>query len=213
MTDSLPSAKPAKTGSKGRPPRSRSRTAAWQLTIYTIGHSTRPIDEFIDLLRAHGVRQLVDVRTIPRSRHNPQFARDQLGPALETAGIHYLHAPDLGGLRHSRRDSVNGAWRNASFRGYADYMQTDAFTAALEKLISVAREQPTAIMCAEAVPWRCHRSLIADALLVRGVKVEEISSATRRQPHQLTPWAKVEGQTITYPAPAGAEEDQEKPQG
>ena len=180
---------------KEKPPRRRS-----PLNVYTVGHSTRAIDEFIELLGAHNVRQLVDVRTVPRSRHNPQFGQDQLGPALETAGIHYLHMPALGGLRHARRDSINTAWRNASFRGYADYMQTPPFADALDKLISLAQKQPTAIMCAEAVPWRCHRSLIGDALLVRGFQAEEISSLTRTQPHKLTPWAHVSGTTITYPA-------------
>jgi uncharacterized protein (DUF488 family) len=170
------------------------------LTIFTVGHSTRPIGEFIALLRAHGIRLLVDVRTIPRSRHNPQFGQDQLGPALEQAGIHYLHLPELGGLRHARRDSVNTAWRNASFRGYADYMQTPPFADALSQLIALASKRPTVTMCAEAVPWRCHRSLIADALLVRGIDAEEISSPTRTGPHKLTPWARVAGETITYPA-------------
>jgi uncharacterized protein (DUF488 family) len=177
--------------------------------IFTVGHSTRAIDEFIDLLRAHAVRQLVDVRTIPRSRHNPQFGRDQLGPALEKAGIHYLHTPGLGGLRHAYRDSVNTAWRNTSFRGYADYMQTRPFTDALGELIALARKQSTAIMCAEAVPWRCHRSLIADALLVRGIDAEEISSPSRTQPHKLTPWARVAGETITYPATDTSTESKE----
>ena len=172
--------------------------------IFTVGHSTRSADEFISLLSAHGVRQLVDVRTIPRSRHNPQFGRDQLGPTLERAGIHYLHLPALGGLRHARRDSVNTAWRNASFRGYADYMQTQPFADALEELIALARKSPTAIMCAEAVPWRCHRSLIADALLVRGIDAEEIVSATRTQPHKLTLWAHVAGKTIAYPGTENA---------
>ena len=180
----------------------KSAPAGSPLTIFTVGHSTRAIDEFIALLRAHGVRQLVDVRTIPRSRHNPQFGQDQLGPALEQAGIHYLHMPELGGLRHSRRDSINTAWRNASFRGYADYMQTEAFAGAVKNLIALARKRPTAIMCAEAVPWRCHRSLIADALVVRGIDAEEISSPTRAQPHKLTPFARVAGETITYPAEA-----------
>lgn len=186
---------------KEKPPRRRS-----PLTIYTVGHSTRAIEEFIELLRAHNVHQLVDVRTVPRSRHNPQFGQDQLGPALETAGIHYLHMPALGGLRHARRDSINTAWRNASFRGYADYMQTQPFADAVNELISLAQKQRTAIMCAEAVPWRCHRSLIADALLVRGVDAEEISSPSRTQPHKLTPWARVQGETITYPAEEPATE-------
>ena len=180
------------------------------LTVFTIGHSTRPADDFISLLNAHGIRQLADVRTIPRSRHNPQFGQDQLGPTLERAGIHYLHLPALGGLRHARRDSVNTAWRNASFRGYADYMQTQPFADALEELIALARKSPTAIMCAEAVPWRCHRSLIADALLVRGIDAKEIVSATRTQPHKLTPWAHVSGKTITYPGSEDASK-QDKP--
>ena len=169
------------------------------LTVFTVGHSTRPVDDFISLLNAHGIRQLADVRTIPRSRHNPQFGQDQLSLTLERAGIHYMHMPGLGGLRHAHRDSLNTAWRNASFRGYADYMQTRPFADALEELIGLARKSPTAIMCAEAVPWRCHRSLIADALLVRGIDAEEIVSATRIQPHKLTPWAHVSGKTITYP--------------
>ncbi len=169
------------------------------LIVFTVGHSTRPADDFLSLLNAHGIRQLVDVRTIPRSRHNPQFGQDQLGPTLERAGIQYSHMPALGGLRHARRDSLNTAWRNASFRGYADYMQTQSFADALEELIGLARKSPTAIMCAEAVPWRCHRSLVADALLVRGIDAEEIVSATRAQPHKLTPWARVSGKTITYP--------------
>lgn len=187
----------ASTASSSKP---KSRRAPPPLTIFTVGHSTRAIDDFISLLRAHNVRQLVDVRTVPRSRHNPQFGQDRLGPALEDSGIHYHHMPALGGLRHARRDSINTAWRNASFRGYADYMQTQPFADALGDLIARAREHPTAIMCAEAVPWRCHRSLIADALLVRGIDAEEIVSPTRTQPHRPTPWAKVKGDSITYPA-------------
>ncbi len=168
--------------------------------LWTIGHSTRPIAKFIALLQAHGIRQLVDVRTIPRSWHNPQFNQDQLPESLEPAGIRYLHLPDLGGLRHARRDSVNTAWRNKSFRGFADYMQTPEFEVALNELMRLARSRRTAIMCAEAVPWRCHRSLIADALLVRGFNVEEITSETATRPHTLTPWSCVVGQHITYPA-------------
>lgn len=197
---SSPSASSSKRSHRGRHP----------LTIFTVGHSTRPVEEFISLLSAHGVRQLVDVRTIPRSRHNPQFGQDQLGPTLERAGIHYLHMPALGGLRHAHLDSLNTAWRNASFRGYADYMQTQPFADALEELIAAARKRTTAIMCAEAVPWRCHRSLIADALLVRGIDAEEIASATRTQPHKLTPWAHVSGKTITYPGTEGTAK-QDKP--
>jgi uncharacterized protein (DUF488 family) len=169
------------------------------LSIFTIGHSTRPIDEFLEMLQAHGIRQLVDVRTIPRSAHNPQFNREDLARALHSSRLHYHHVPGLGGLRHPRRDSINTGWRNASFRGYADYMQTPEFTENLETLIELGKQEPTAVMCAEAVPWRCHRSLIADALLVRGIDAIEIVSATRTAPLSLHPWAKVEGVTVTYP--------------
>jgi uncharacterized protein (DUF488 family) len=169
------------------------------LTVFTIGHSTRPIDELIGLLQGHGVRRLVDVRTVPRSGHNPQFNLEELSRALHGRRLHYRHMPALGGLRRPRRDSVNTAWRNESFRGYADYMQTPEFQQALNQLIELAREEPTAIMCAEAVPWRCHRSLIADALLVQGIRVLEITSVTRATPLTLHDWARVEGQNVTYP--------------
>ena len=178
----------------------KSRGSDRRVTVWTVGHSTRPIDALIALLQAHGIRQLVDVRTIPRSRHNPQFNQDQLPASLESAGIQYFHMLALGGLRHAHRDSVNAAWRNASFRGFADSMQTPEFDAALRELIRVARDRRTAIMCAEAVPWRCHRSLIADALVVRGLDVDEITGANSTRPHTLTPWACVVGQHITYPA-------------
>ncbi len=168
--------------------------------VLTIGHSTRPLDEFIRLLQAHGVTRVVDVRTVPRSRHNPQFNKTSLPRSLKKAGLGYVHLPGLGGLRHAKRDSANVGWRNASFRGYADYMQTPEFTQSLEELIRLSKEDRIALMCAEAVPWRCHRSLIADALLVRGICTEDIMSATRRQVHALTPFAKVQGATITYPA-------------
>jgi len=168
-------------------------------TIFTIGHSTLPVGQFTSILKAYGVEQLVDVRTIPRSRHNPQFNADALAASLPDSGIAYVPMPALGGLRHSRADSVNGGWRNKSFRGYADYMQTPEFQAALTKLLDLAADRATAIMCAEAVPWRCHRSLIADALSVRGVTVVEILSASNSRPHTLTPFAKVIGETITYP--------------
>jgi len=170
------------------------------MTIYTIGHSTRPAAELVGLLQGHGVRTLVDVRTIPRSRHNPQFNSDALAATLAAADIGYVHMPGLGGLRRPKPDSINAGWRNLSFRGYADYMQTPAFAAAIDELIGIAGSQPTAIMCAEAVPWRCHRSLVADALLVRGVPTAEIVSATRATPHALTPFARVAGGAITYPA-------------
>ncbi|MBA3963265.1 MAG: DUF488 domain-containing protein [Chthoniobacterales bacterium] len=167
--------------------------------VLTVGHSTRPIDEFVPLLLAHGVTEVVDVRTIPRSRHNPQFNKAYLAASLQKAGLRYLHVPELGGLRHARSDSLNVGWRNASFRGYADYMQTPEFAQALDQLIRLAKQERIVIMCAEAVPWRCHRSLIGDALIVRGIRVEDIMSLTRSQTHALTPFAKVQGLTITYP--------------
>lgn len=168
--------------------------------VLTIGHSTRAIEEFIDLLQAHAVSRVVDVRTIPRSRHNPQFNKDSLPDSLEEGGLRYVHMPGLGGLRHVKRDSLNVGWRNDSFRGYADYMQTPEFEQNLDELIQLSKQERIAIMCAEAVPWRCHRSLIADALLIRGIRTEDIMSPTRRQVHTLTPFAKVRGTTITYPA-------------
>jgi uncharacterized protein (DUF488 family) len=167
--------------------------------IFTVGHSTHPIEAFIDMLAAHGIRQLSDVRTIPKSRHNPQFNSDALAAELARHGIAYRHLPGLGGLRHPRKDSINTGWKNASFRGYADYMQTAQFTESLRELIEFAAESPTVIMCAESVPWRCHRSLIADALLARGIPVEDILSKTNRKPRALTPFAKVDGETVTYP--------------
>ncbi|MGD0089306.1 MAG: DUF488 domain-containing protein [Planctomycetota bacterium] len=170
--------------------------------VLTIGHSTRALEEFIGLLQAHGVTRIVDVRTVPRSWHNPQFNKNSLPRALKKAGVKYLHMPGLGGLRHAKRDSRNLGWRNASFQGYADYMQTLGFEQSLDELIHLAHQERSALMCAEAVPWRCHRSLIADALLVRGIRVEEIMSPTLRRVHTLVPFAKVHGTTLTYPAAA-----------
>jgi uncharacterized protein (DUF488 family) len=170
--------------------------------IFTVGHSTRSIDELVAILRAHGVERLVDVRTIPRSRHNPQFNRETLSKALRNRRLGYRHMKALGGLRHACPDSINTGWRNASFRGYADYMQTPAFGEALEKLLRLAEEKPTCLMCAEAVPWRCHRSLIADALAVRGCEVRDLMSATSARPHVLSAMARVHGQQVTYPAEA-----------
>ncbi len=171
--------------------------------ILTIGHSTRTLQEFVEVLQGHAVKRLVDVRTVPRSRYNPQFNRETLPNALSAAGIAYVHMPGLGGLRHPRADSVNSAWRNDSFRGFADYMQTPEFAASLDALIGLAREEQIALMCAEAVPWRCHRSLIADALVARDVSVQHIMSPTRAEPHALTPWARIEGESVTYPGEAG----------
>ena len=167
--------------------------------IYTIGHSTRPAPEFVSLLTGHGVRTLVDVRTIPRSRHNPQFNGDALAATLAESGIDYVHEGDLGGLRKPRADSINAGWRNTSFRGYADYMQTPVFEAALDRLVARAAKATVAIMCAEAVPWRCHRSLVADALLARGIEAREIVSETRATSHKMTPFARIDGDRVTYP--------------
>ncbi|HEX4050788.1 MAG TPA: DUF488 domain-containing protein [Steroidobacteraceae bacterium] len=168
-------------------------------TIFTLGHSTLPIEQFVALLQTYGIEQLADVRTVPRSRHNPQFNSDALAHSLTAAGISYVPMPTLGGLRHPRRDSPNGAWRNKSFRGYADYMQTEAFREAVETLVQMGRSRRTAIMCAEAVPWRCHRSLVADALEVRHVPVVEILTQSNYRLHALTPFAHVDGVAITYP--------------
>lgn len=176
--------------------------------MFTIGHSTHPIEEFVEMLRAHGIRTLVDVRTVPRSRHNPQFGEDRLPGSLAEAGIRYERLAELGGLRHARKDSINGGWRNASFRGYADYMQTAEFAAGIARLIDLAeRDGPLAIMCAEAVPWRCHRSLIGDALLVRDVAVLDIMSARDARPHALIRFARVDGLTVTYPPEPTGEDD------
>jgi uncharacterized protein (DUF488 family) len=170
-----------------------------RITVFTIGHSTRPIDTFLRLLTAHAVRCLVDIRTIPKSRHNPQFGRDQLVLALRRARIHYRHMPGLGGLRRPRRDSANSGWRHAGFRGFADHMQTPAFARSLDRCLALAARERVVLMCAEAVPWRCHRSLIADALLVRGADVREIMSGVRTKPHEMTPFARVRGTDIRYP--------------
>jgi uncharacterized protein (DUF488 family) len=175
-------------------------------TVLTIGHSTRSIEAFVRLLAAHHVDRLIDIRTIPRSRHNSQFSRDLLSAALRRAGIRYTHMAGLGGLRHPRLDSVNSGWRNTGFRGYADYMQTAPFAKSLERCINLANDEQIVLMCAEGVPWRCHRSLVADALLVRGVAVSEITSGIRTRPHSLTPWAEVKGVAITYPGPAAPHE-------
>lgn len=168
-------------------------------TIFTVGHSTLPLESFVELLQTYGIERLADIRTIPRSRRNPQFNADTLPVELAKQGIEYQPMPELGGLRHARKDSPNMGWRNDSFRGYADYMQTAAFAEAVEILVKLGREKRTAIMCAEAVPWRCHRSLVADALLVRNVPVVEILSATDWRPHKLTGFAAVDGLSVTYP--------------
>jgi uncharacterized protein (DUF488 family) len=170
--------------------------------ILTIGHSNRPLDEFIRILKFHNIDKIADVRTIPRSRYNPQFNKDTLPAKLKSVNIGYVHMPGLGGLRHAQKDSLNTAWQNASFRGFADYMQTKEFATSLEKLIVLGSSKRIALMCAESLPWRCHRSLIADALLVRGIKVEHIFSLTNSKEHVLTAWAKVKGRRIVYAAPS-----------
>lgn len=170
------------------------------MTIYTIGHSTRSLESLVEMLAAHHVTVLADVRTVPRSRHNPQFNQDMLPDGLRSAGIRYVALPRLGGLRHGlKTGSPNTGWRNKSFRGYADYMLTDEFEEGLSELLSIARKDPTAIMCAEAVPYRCHRSLISDALTARGIEVREISSKTRAALHRMTPFARAQGDRVTYP--------------
>jgi uncharacterized protein (DUF488 family) len=170
------------------------------MRLYTIGHSTRTLDELVAALRSFGIRTLVDIRTIPRSRHTPQFNREALAPRLPRRGIRYVHMPALGGLRKPRRGSTNAAWRNTGFRGFADYMQTPEFDAALDGLRALAEEAgPLAFMCAEALPWRCHRSLVADALTARGDAVYHIMGPDRASLHALTPWAHVDGRHVTYP--------------
>jgi uncharacterized protein (DUF488 family) len=175
------------------------------MRVYTIGHSTRTLEEFVDALRSFGVRTLVDIRTVPRSRRVPQFNRESLARTLPEHGIRYVHVPALGGLRRPRAESTNTAWRNASFRGFADYMQTPEFAAAIESLRRLAREDgPAAIMCAEAVPWRCHRSLVADALLAHGDGVTDIMGPDNGRERALTPWAVARGHDVTYPGPPPA---------
>ncbi len=167
--------------------------------LWTVGHSTRTIEAFVELLAGFEVALLVDVRTVPRSRRNPQFNTDSLPVALGPAGIGYRHEPDLGGLRKPRKDSPNTGWRNAGFRGYADHMQSDRFVAAIESLLALLADRHCAVMCAEAVPWRCHRSLIGDAMIVRGVEVRHIMGPDKFTAHRLTPFARVDGLRITYP--------------
>jgi uncharacterized protein (DUF488 family) len=167
--------------------------------IYTIGHSTRPITEFLEILDGLSLKLVVDVRTIPKSRHNPQYGGTRLKRTLAKNKIQYVHMEDLGGLRKRSKNSVNLAWRNKSFQGYADYMQTEEFQKALAKLISKAKRKRLVIMCAEAVPWRCHRSLIADALVAKKIKVGDIFSKTSVRPHKLTSFAKVTRGRVTYP--------------
>ncbi len=178
--------------------------------MLTIGHSTLPIDIFLRALGENGVELLIDVRTIPRSRHNPQFGTEELSASVQASNIQYRWMQNLGGLRHAHKDSINLGWRNSSFRGYADYMQTEAFAAALAELMALDQQATAAIMCSEAVPWRCHRSLIGDALLVHQHVVEAIfvspAGKTHRKPHTLTSFAQVEGTRLWYPGDAVQQE-------
>ena len=174
-------------------------------TIFTIGHSTHPIKEFVGILKAFDIATLVDIRTVPRSRHNPQFEQEALAQALESSGIAYRYMKDLGGLRRTKKDSPNQGWRNLSFRGYADYMQTPEFRRAVEGLIALGRASCTVIMCAEAVPWRCHRSLVGDALIIHNISVVDIMSEHKSSPHKLTKFAQVKGEQILYPPETGEE--------
>jgi uncharacterized protein (DUF488 family) len=190
MKETKPRSQKRKTAEKRPPPQ----------TILTLGHSILPIEDFLALLKAHSVERLFDIRTIPRSRRNPQFNQDALQKSLEKAGIEYVHVPALGGLRHANKDSTNTGWKNPNFRGYADYMQTPEFDAAIAGLIQAAADKRSAIMCAEAVPWKCHRSLVSDALTARNIPVEHIMGSTKRQPHSVTPFAQVRGTHVTYPA-------------
>jgi len=169
------------------------------VTIYTIGHSTRAIDELIAFLAAHGVTQLADVRTVPKSRRHPHFSKEALSASLPAAGIAYRHVAALGGLRKPRADSTNSAWRHEGFRGYADYMETPAFERAVDELVAWAEAAPTAVMCAEAVWWQCHRRLLADALLARAIEVRHIMAPASAAPHELTEFARIQGARVRYP--------------
>lgn len=168
-------------------------------TIYTVGHSIRTKEDFIILMKKYEIGMVVDVRKIAKSRHNPQYGEDILDKSLNEYNISYIHIEGLGGLRPTTKESVNSAWINGSFRGYADYMQTNQFAESLDELIALAKEKQTVIMCAEAVPWRCHRSLIGDALVIRNIDVVDIFGLESSKPHRLTSFANVIGHVITYP--------------
>jgi uncharacterized protein (DUF488 family) len=168
--------------------------------ILTIGHSTRSAEEFLELLAAHGVTGVADVRTIPRSRRHPHFSREALEVALPAHDVEYRHFAALGGLRHPRRDSPNGGWRVAGFRGYADHMQTSEFAAAIDELLAFGTSRRVAVMCAEAKWWQCHRQLVADALVARGIDVRHIMTKKEAAPHELTSFARIAGTQVLYPA-------------
>jgi uncharacterized protein (DUF488 family) len=179
-------------------------TPSSQPTLYTVGHSNRTFEDFLALLRAHSIGRIVDVRTVPKSRRVPWFNKEDLAPALNKAGVRYAYLPELGGLRHPQKDSTNLGWKNESFRGFADYLATPEFEKGLEKLNSMLSDLKTAVMCAEAVPWRCHRSLIADVEASRGISVEHLMSSTSRKPHEMTSFAVVDKKSkppkVSYPA-------------
>jgi uncharacterized protein (DUF488 family) len=169
-------------------------------TIYTVGHSTRTVEDFITLMKAYAIETVIDVRKVAKSRHNPQYSEDALSKSLAEHNISYMRLEGLGGRRHTTKESMNKAWENLSFRGYADYLQTPEFADSINQLIKVAAEKQSVIMCAETLPWRCHRSLIGDALVIRNIAVEDIISEKSCKPHKLTSFAQVNGNTITYPA-------------
>jgi len=168
--------------------------------IYSIGHSTLALQGFIETLKAHGITLVADVRSVPGSRHNPQFNREALSRSLKAESLEYLHMPGLGGFRKPAPDSINTGWKNDAFRGYADYMQTDEFEDNLAELTGLAKTETVTVMCSEAVPWRCHRSLLADALLFRGFEVVHIMSSGSGFSHKVTSFAAVDEGRITYPA-------------
>jgi uncharacterized protein (DUF488 family) len=168
------------------------------VTVYTLGHSTRSADAFAALLAAHGIRGVADVRRYPASRRHPHFAREALADALTAAGLRYDWLPALGGRRRARADSPHVAWREAAFRGYADHMETAEFQRGLAALLELAVERRTAVLCAEAVPWRCHRQLIADALVARGVRVFHVIDTGAPRPHALSRLARLDGTRVVY---------------
>jgi uncharacterized protein (DUF488 family) len=176
------------------------KSKSWQgMRIWTVGHSTRSFEELVSLLASFEIGVLADIRTVPRSRKNPQFNADALPASLAPHAIEYAHVPRLGGLRHARKDSHNTGWRNASFRGYADYLATPEFELGLAELRVLVDRGRVAMMCAEAVPWRCHRSLVSDVLTARGAEVAHIMTPSKANPHVLTSFASVDGERVTYP--------------
>jgi uncharacterized protein (DUF488 family) len=176
------------------------KDAMSEFDAYTMGFSTRSWEETLEVLHAFSIHRLIDIRTLPGSKRTPQFNLEHLQSALPRAGIEYIHMKELGGLRKPGKESINRAWRNDGFRGYADYMQTAEFAAAIERLIALAGGKKSVYVCTEAVFWRCHRQLVSDALLVRGLNVAHVFNARKAEPHKLTGFAHVDGLKITYPA-------------